>query len=340
MKKPVKRTTIHDVAKDARVSVATVSRALNDSPLVAEKTKQYVESIASRLHYVASASARSLSTRTTETIGVLLPDIYGEFFSELIRGADAVARKQNYHLIVSSSHSNKQELLNAIKLVSGRVDGLVVMSPHMDEDTSMSPFLNTLPTVVLSSSVAASSFDAIKIDNVGGGKQVTRHLIERGHKRIAIVKGDPGNADSEERYSGYTAALEEAGIPLTDGYVIQGDFTESSGYQAAAHLLALRQRPTAIFASNDEMAIGVLRCLRSQSVDVPKEIAVAGFDDIQISSLIHPSLTTVHVDISLLGSLALEKVLQRIRYGRQKREPANTVLPVHLIVRESTALSS
>ena len=331
------RVTIREVARRAGVSVASVSRVFNNSDLVVKQTEEKIRSVARRLNYVPNASARSLSMKRTETIGMLLPDMHGEFFSEIIRGADAIAHKERYHLLVSASHSNKEELETAIKMMSSRVDGFILMSPHLDSETLVAEYLNSIPTVVLSSSKARRTHDSIRIDNVDGARQVMRHLLSLGHRRIAIVKGDRGNEDGEERLAGYHAELRANGIDAKEELIVAGDFTEPSGYAAGRVLLELKNRPTAVFASNDEMAIGVLRYLRERGVSVPDEIAVAGFDDIQISSLIHPSLTSIHVNISELGSLAVERLLLLLNTGQRHTSTKRVVLPATLVVRESTA---
>ncbi|MCX6142507.1 MAG: LacI family DNA-binding transcriptional regulator [Ignavibacteriales bacterium] len=330
------RVTIHEVARRAGVSVATVSRVFNNSDLVTKQTGEKIRSVARRLNYIPNASARSLSMKRTETIGMLLPDMHGEFFSEIIRGADAIAHKEQYHLLVSASHSNKEELETAIKMMSGRVDGFILMSPHLDSETLVGRYLKSVPTVILTSSEARGMHDSIRIDNVGAARQVMRHLISLGHRRIAIVKGDPGNEDAEERLAGYHAELRANSIDVTDELIVCGDFTERSGHAAGRILLDLKYRPTAVFASNDEMAIGVLRCFREEGIKVPQEIAVAGFDDIQISSLIHPSLTSVHVDISDLGSLAAERLIEVLADGTKRKTVKSIVLPSRLVVRNST----
>ncbi len=331
-----KKITIHEVAERADVSIATISRVFNGSDLVTKKTRDRIILIMEHMGYIPNASARSLSRNKTDMIGLLLPDLYGEFFSEIIRGADGVAHKEKYHLLVSSSHSNKEELETAIKMMSGRVDGFIIMSPHLDNETLLTPQLSLVPTVILGSSVPNSEYTSLQIDNLGGAKQITQHLIKLGHRRIAIIRGDIENEDANERLAGYLAVLKSANIKVNDEYIVVGDFTEHTGYRAAQQLLSLRNRPTAIFASNDEMAIGVLRYLREIKVVVPKEIAVAGFDDIQISSLIHPSLTTVHINISELGSLGMEQLLKSIKRMNGKQGREKIILPAQLIVRDST----
>ena len=340
MSKQKAKVTIHEVARSAGVSVATVSRVFNSSDLVAKQTGEKIRSVARRLNYIPNASARSLSMKRTETIGMLLPDMHGEFFSEIIRGADAIAHKERYHLLLSASHSNKEELETAIRMMSGRVDGFILMSPHLDSETLVTRYLRSIPAVILSSSEARGTHDSIRIDNVGGAQQVMRHLISLGHRRIAIVKGDPGNEDGHERLEGYLAELRANSIDMKEEIIVCGDFTERSGYAAGRTLLDLKNRPTAVFASNDEMAIGVLRCFREAGIEVPREIAVAGFDDIQISSLIHPSLTSVHVDISDLGSLAAERLIEILADRTKRKTIKSIVLPSRLVIRDSAPLTT
>ncbi|MFH0989673.1 MAG: LacI family DNA-binding transcriptional regulator [bacterium] len=330
------KITIHEVARKAGVSVATVSRVYNNSNLVTEPTKELVRQVAAKLRYTPSVSARNLSKRSTETIGLLLPDMHGEFFSEIIRGADSVAREYQYHLLVSSSHSNKEELFSAIRTMDGRVDGLAIMSPHLDGEILNHHALQVIPTVVMSASKQVALHDTVKVDNLGGAKQVIKHLLEKGHRKIALIKGESGNEDSEERFIGCLKTMKGAGLTFIKEYILDGDFTDTSGYTVAADLLKRRERPTAIFAFNDEMAIGVLRLLREKGLKVPADIAVAGFDDIQISKLIHPSLTTVHVNISELGSRSIKLILKKLNSEKEREKHLHLLLPAYLIVRDST----
>jgi LacI family transcriptional regulator len=327
---------MRDVAKKAGVSIATVSRVLNESDLVVAKTEDRIKKIAKDLNYIPSASARSLSIQKTETIGLLLPDMYGDFFSEIIRGADSAARSAQYHLIVSSSHSNPEELDAAVRTLSGRVDGMIIMSPHLDSSTYLRSVLKAMPAVILGSSSDLGKADYITIDNVGGARQVVQHLLHQGHNRIVIIRGETDNVDAEERLKGYVEAVEQSGRHVSADDILEGDFTEESGYEAAKKLLGRTIKPTAVFASNDSMAIGVLRRLREENVVVPGAIAVAGFDDILISTYVHPALTTVHVDISQMGILSVNCLLASLVGERSSDSKQRFVLPASLIIREST----
>jgi LacI family transcriptional regulator len=328
------RTTIRDVARGAGVSVATVSRVLNESGPVREETRRRVLAVAQRLRYTPNGAARSLSTRKTMMIGVLLPNLFGEFFSEVIRGADQAAQQAGYHLLVSGSHAGHAEIEGALRAMLGRVDGLVVMSPDLERSPLPLHLPDDLPLVLLSCRAEDRTFDSLVIDNYAGAYAVTRHLIEVGHRRIALIRGGWANHDARERARGYRQALEDGGVSWSPELEVEGDFTEPSGHRAMELLLGLSPRATAVFACNDSMAIGALGALRESGVAVPSEVAVVGFDDILIARYLDPPLTTVRVPISRLGTRAVELLLAAIGSDRP-RVGVQEVLPTELVVRAS-----
>lgn len=325
--------TIKDVARHAKVSVASVSRALNGTGVVTTQTRERVLRAVQKLNYTPHAGARSLSTRRTQTIGVLLPDIYGEFFSELIRGIDLAARARHLHLLVSSSHGDAAEASAAIRSMSGRVDGLLVMSPHVDAHFLDNDLRVGVPTVLMNTRNEARTFSSLTVDDYGGAYSMMEHLARLGHRHIAHITGPDSNFESHERLRGYRAARGELRLP-GDEFIVAGDFNEESGYQAAARLLARTPRPDAIFAANDMMAIGCLFGLTQAGVRVPDEIALAGFDDIPIASYVTPPLTTVRVEIADLGRRALERLAATIDDDGEGKPVVETLTP-ELIVRVS-----
>ena len=258
--------TIREVASRAGVSIATVSRVFNNSDPVDEGTRERVKKAASELRYVPNVLGRSLSMRRTDSIGLLLPDLFGEFFSEVIRGCDQTAQRNHYQLLVSSSHNNRKQIETALRMMRGRVDALVIMSPHIDAETLNQNLPRTLPVLLLDCRVESNGFDSLNIDNEAGAAAVTGHLLSHGHTRIAIIRGTEGNVDAADRLRGYSAAMRDAGITPDEKLQVAGDFTESSGYDAVRILLDVSPRPTAIFASNDSMAIGALSALRDQGI--------------------------------------------------------------------------
>lgn len=326
--------TIKDVAREAKVSVATVSRVINGSGPVKEETRRLIREVAGRMRYVPHSGARSLITSKTETLGVLLPDLYGEFFSEVIRGMDDTAQKNGFHLLISRAYADRHGIESAIKAMRGRVDGVVVMSPDLDSDSLLN-LPSTIPVVLLCSVSRGNEIDSLTIQNCRGAREMVTHLLSLGHKRIAIIKGSARNYDAAERLRGYRMALREAGINPESVLEREGDFTEAGGYNATMALLAMSPRPTAIFAANDSMAIGALSALRESGVQVPEEMAVAGFDDIPLARYMDPPLSSVHVPICELGARAVELLLHGITHKNdhpRRRERVST----RLVIRRST----
>lgn len=330
--------TIKDVAREAGVSTATVSRVFNNVGPVDEETRKRVRQVARQLRYAPSAIGRSLSTRRTDALGLLLPDLFGEFFSEVLRGSDQTAQRSHYHLVVSSSHNNKDEIRAALAMMRGRVDGLVIMSPHIDAETLNENLPQSLPVVLLNCYAETNGFDALNIDNYGGAYTMVKHLLSHGHKRIAIIKGNQTNFDAAERLRGYRAAMRDHGGELNAQWELDGNFTEDAGFDAARALLSLSSRPTAIFACNDSMAIGAMRALRSEGVQLPEDMALAGFDDVPIAPYLTPALTSVRVGIQDLGVKAIETLLHAVRH-KNTHHKQQIVLATSLSIRESCGCS-
>lgn len=327
---PPLNATIKDVATRAGVSVATVSRVLNEKGLVREETVRRVLDAARDLEYVPHGGARSLSMRRTSTVGVVLPDLHGEFFSEVIRGIDLAARARGYHLLVSGSHSDWAEMTAMALAVRGRVDGLIVMVPDMDPQEVQARLPGGVPVVLLN--CRGTTTWSIVIDNARGAEAMVEHLTSLGHEDIAFITGPERNADAAERLRGWRAGLRKAGLAPREQLLAQGDFSERGGYEAASELLAARQPPTAIFAANDAMAIGALSALREKRLEVPGQIAVVGFDDIPIARFVSPPLTTVSVEIAELGRRAFELFIEGTAGGGM---PRMETLDTHLVIRES-----
>lgn len=328
--------TIRDVARQANVSVATVSRTINGQQHVAEAVRQRVMQAAQALHYVPHHAARSLSSRRTHTIGVVLPDLYGEFFSELIRGIDQGARQHGYHLLVSSHHGRIDEQRSALQRLPGRVDGVLMMAPCSDESGLFDGLPAHLPAVLLNSGPHSAHYPALGVDNYGGARAMTRHLIDAGHRRIAFIGGPQDSFDAHERLRGYRDEMAHAGLPPWD---LPGLFDEASGYRAGQSL-ASGERPDAVFAANDTMALGCLFALNHAGLQVPDDIALAGFDDVPLARYVHPALTTMHVDIAGLGARALQLLIDQLSLPADDANPTapstSGIVP-ELIVRASSA---
>jgi len=325
---------IKDVAREAGVSVATVSRVFNDSGRVNEQTRHRVRAVADRLRFWPNGVARSLIMSRTHAIGVLLPDLHGEFFSEVIRGVDLAARREGLHVLVSSSHSDIKELVTALRAMRGRIDGLIVMAPELDSVPAIRANAWDCPVVLLGPGGEAHDFDTVALANFDGAFAVVRHLQRLGHKRVATITGPANNRDAQQRLEGYRAACREISVAATRSLEVRGDFTEPAGYQGVQALLERSPRPTALFVANDVMAVGALGALREAGLRVPRDMAVAGFDDIAIARHLTPPLTTVHVDAYQLGERALQRVLRRDA-GEPAPGRSHEVLPTWLVVRAS-----
>jgi LacI family transcriptional regulator len=298
-----------------------------------------VRAAAEGLRYVPHGGARSLITRRTNTIGVLLPDLFGEFFSEAIRGVDLAARGAGYQLLVSGSHGDRAPAEAALRAMRGRVDGLIVMSPNVDGSTLRANLPDGWPVMLLNCALDGQKFDSINIDNEGGAFAMVNHFVERGHRRIAHVTGPVENWDARERIRGYRRALRAAGIDEAGSLEIPGNFTEESGYSAARRVLTLRPRPTAIFAANDSMAVGLLSAFQELGVRVPGDIALGGFDDIPIARFMTPPLSSVAVSIAALGARAVQRLLAALRDG-SRHVPCHETLPTRLVPRRSSGSRS
>ncbi len=326
--------TITDVAREARVSVASVSRVVNGHANVLPETRQRITEVIDRLRYVPHTAARSLATRRTHVIGVLLPDLYGGFFSELIRGIDAAARELGLHVLLSSSHGDATEMAAAIRAMRGRVEGLLVLAPQLDA-AGLGELDAEVPTVFMNSRVDDGVSSSLAIDSYGGARAMVRHLVARGHRTIAHVTGPFDNFDSHERERGYRDEL-AASLPRARPRVVRGDFTETSGYAAGRELCAGAKlpRPAAVFAANDVMAIGCLAAAGALGLGVPGDIAVAGFDDIPLAAYVRPTLTTMRVPIVELGRGAVTRLAAAIAEPGTARAVTTTLAP-ELVVRES-----
>jgi LacI family transcriptional regulator len=329
--------TIKDIARAAKVSIATVSRALNGFDNVTDETRRHVCAVAARLGYIPHEGARSLSSRRTQCVGAVLPDLYGEFFSELIRGIDRVARTHGLHLLLSCSHGDVAEVTAALRAMRGRVDGLLVMSPHVDSEVLGKNLPPTMPTVLVNTRDGGERYSSLMVDNYGGACAMVRHLVGRGYRRIAMVAGPEVNFDARERLAGYRDTLAEL-LPGARTQVLRGDFSEESGYRAGRQLVSMSERPDAIFAANDMMAIGCLFALNEGGLRVPGDIALAGFDDIPIARYVSPPLTTVRVRIAELGELALERLVLAIGEAGNDKHSIQT-LRTELVVRSSCGRS-
>ena len=329
-----KLATIREVARAAGVSTATVSRVFSNSPLVSPETAQRVMDHAARLDYWPNSAARSLSTRCNQTFGVMLPDLFGEFYSDLMRGLDREAGLHGYKILLSSSHSNSNDVLAASRVMLGRIDGLILLAPDEESIETVERVRRRLPVVLLNPRAPVAGCHSVGIANYAGARLAVQHLLDLGHRRLAFIAGPEGNGDAEERLRGFRDALGEGGLDPDQALVLPGDFREMTGMEACAPILEAAVRPTAVFAANDSMAIGLLRALHGAGLQVPRDMAVVGFDNVAMAGFLNPSLTTIHVDACGLGRQAVQLMLQAIE-GDDDAPSIQTVIPTTLKIRES-----
>lgn len=321
--------TIRDVARRAQLSVATVSRALNGFDNVSEQARERVAHAVRELGYVPHAGARSLSLARTNAIGVVLPDLHGEFFSEIVRGMDREASRRGYLLLLSNLHGSPDQASLALRAMHGRVDGLIVMAPHIKAEDIAEALPPGLPSILINTRDEARARPAIHLDNAAGVRAVVDHFAALGRTQVVHIAGPSGNVDADERCAAFSHACASLGIGCE---VVRGDFEEGSGERAVEQMLERGRGFDAIFAGNDNMAIGALQALRSAGVRVPQEVAVAGFDDIPLAR--HLGLTTVRVRIAELGERAITRLL-----GRDGSEGEELHAP-ELVVRATTDADS
>lgn len=324
--------TIHDVARDAGVSVASVSRVFNGRDHVRPEMRARVEKAAGRLGYVPHAGARSLSMARTGAIGVVLPDLHGEFFSELLRGMDREASARGLGLLLTVLHDGRG--LDTLANLRGQVDGVVVMAPQLDAGVLAQHMPRGVPALFLACAPQGDAAN-LRIDNRAGAAAAVAHLAAGGARRIVHLSGPAGNLDADERRDGAEQAAAEAGLTLS---VVEGDFREASGTIVGECVAAGTIEADAIFAANDMMAIGVLMALKRRGVAVPGQVAVAGFDDVPLARLVTPALTTVAIDIAAMGARAVARLAAGIAGTNQEFSEGSTgeaIMP-RLVVRETT----
>jgi LacI family transcriptional regulator len=331
--------SIHDVATAARVSIATVSRVMNSPHLVSAKTAARVQEVIRDIGYAPNPFAQGLITRSSRVLGIALPDIHGEFYSELLRGADAEASGRGYHLLVTSENKGRggKGSRNG-GLGFGLIDGVAVMIADADNSLSRAARETSLPTVVLDSDLHERGVDSVVVDNAGGTREAARHLLSgtRG-ERLFFVGGPPVNFDSQQRAAAFQAALRESGVSVRSEQVAFGEYTPEWGASWAGANLSKEAGggPVGVLAGNDEIAIGVLQAAADRGLRVPEQVRIVGFDDTRLASLIRPRLSSVRVPMAEVGAAAVRLLVRRIDDRSAGIECVR--LPTSLVVRESSA---
>jgi len=324
---------IHEIAAKAGVSIATVSRALNYSGPVKEETRQRILQIAQEYDYKPNPIARSLSTQHTDTIGLILPEMVDEFFMDIIRGIDEEAYRGKHYVLVSSFHTQRNIAETLLEFMSsGRVDGVIIMAPEGQKGLIDNLHRSKRPLVLLNPPAGADAYTWFKINNHQGAYAITDHLLGHGYRRVGMITGPHRNSDAEERASGFREAHRHRGVPVSEALIIPGDFSARSGYYGFMRLMSLLEKPDAVFAANDMMAVGAYQAARSLNLHIPQDVALVGFDDIFLSQLLTPRLTTVHVPIVELGSKAVRYLIRMIKGEVDPHLPYHEELATGLVI--------
>jgi len=328
------RATIHDVAAAAAVSVATVSRVLNGTANVMPETLARVRAAVDTLNFVPSSVARNLSLQRTNTLGLLFPEISGPFFAQSLRGIESVASAAGYNLLIYSMSAHPDiNAITSIPMGAQNTDGLLIMSDAVSDDFVRKLYAMHMPLVLVYRSLPGLPLPAVTVENKHGARRLVEHLIGLGHRRIAFINGPRGNEDSDWRACGYYEALAAHGLTHDPALAVEGGFSEETGAAGARELLARGAEFTALFAADDEMAIGAIAVLNAAGLRVPQDVAVVGFDDIVTARYIQPPLTTVRAPTEQVGREAVRLLLSAIAGAPP---PAQTLLlPVELVIRQS-----
>jgi LacI family transcriptional regulator len=331
---PAARPTIRDVARQAGVSHQTVSRVINGSEGVLSETRALVEAAIEQMGYRPNAIARSMARGQTRTFACISPNLTDFTFASVIEGAEVEARQHEYFML-SSSASDPQAFRALVDELVGhrRVDGLIVINPYADERFEYIP--KDFPVVFVGASAHEKNVCSVSLDDEKVAYEATRHLIKLGHTQIALVTGPMEEDCSQDRTEGYRRALQEAGIAFDETMVIEGDWSATSGQSALLSFIEQGRVPTAVFAQNDRMAMGVLRAARDANIKVPSQLAVIGVDDMPLSSYFDPPLTTMQQDIPRIGREATRMLLDIIQ--NKTTEPRELKLSAQLVVRRSTS---
>jgi len=326
-----KAVTLDMVAKEAGVSPATVSRILNGTAVVSPARKKAVDDAIARLGFVPNPVARGLAGGRTFSIGVMTQTLDSPFYGSTLRGIEEKLLPLGYSPLFVSGQWNADVESRCMEVLrSRRVDGIIVLTGRLT-DKALKNYAKHLPIVVTGRTLEASGLVALNYDNVEGARLATQKLIDLGHRQIAFIGGDPQHPDAIERLMGYRKALREAHIPFDETLTAEGGFYEAGGMQAVLQLLASRKRFTAIFAANDQMAVGAALGLSRHSLRVPEDVSLIGYDDLASSMYANPPLSSVHQSAYELGEIAADVLLQMLA----GKPPVFELPPPRLVLRES-----
>lgn len=330
--------TMREVARQAGVSIKTVSRVVNEQGEISEDTRQRVLAAISELGYQPNRIAQAMVTQRTRTIGFIIPDITNPFFSEVARGVQDLARDRNYNVFFCNTDDNPIEELHMLRsLATQSVDGLITFPSISDEE--LKNFADNYPSIVsINRFFEHPGVSLIMADNYRGAKLAVDHLVEQGHTAIAMLSGQFPSPDKIRRVKGFKDALTAHGLPVIDEWIVSGFPILTTGYEATLQLLTQYPQISAIFAYNDLLAVGAIRACKELGRRIPDDCAIVGFDDIQLAALVTPTLSSVRVDKYALGQQAVARLLEMINDSNRAFPPLE--IEVELIIRESSVRDS
>ena len=326
--------TIYEVSERAGVSLATVSRVINDSGRVAEKTRRKVLAAMAELEYKPNSIAQSLASNRSNSVGILVPELHGPFFGVLVSGIEAELRDSGKHVIITVGHSDRDKERDGIEfLASRKCDALILHVDAIADDELVALCAGPIPIVIMNRFVAGASRHCISIDNQRGGYLATKHVLDLGHREIAYIAGPLWKLDARERLVGHKRALAEFGLDFREETMVEGDFRESSGGDALRRLLEAKRPFTAVVCANDGMAAGAMKIARESGIALPQELSIVGFDNVIIARYLYPQLSTIDYPVDEMGHMAARWVFKHV-YARDGLEIQHVFEP-SLVVRES-----
>ncbi|MFD0713693.1 catabolite control protein A [Paenibacillus sp. GCM10027626] len=327
--------TIYDVAREAGVSMATVSRVVNNNPNVKPQTRKKVFEAIERLGYRPNAVARGLASKKTTTVGVVIPDISNTIFSEVARGIEDIANMYHYNIILCNADKKKDKEIRVINtLLEKQVDGLLFMGGAVTDEHMQAFRTANVPIVLCATTEEKGEIPSVDIDHEAAAFDAVNELIKQGHKQIAMISGtlqDPANGYA--RFQGYKRALETAGLTYDENLVRMGNYRYESGVEAMKYFLGLSSRPTAVFSANDEMAIGAIHCIQDAGISVPKDISVISVDNSRMASMVRPQLSSVAQPMYDIGAVSMRLLTKLMK--KEAVEQAKVVLPHEIVLRQS-----
>jgi LacI family transcriptional regulator len=329
-----------DIAREANVSQSTVSRVINNSPRISKATRVRVKKAMERLGYSPNAAARTLITGRSNLIGLVVSNITNPFYPEVIEAIVATATEHDYNVILCNTQENLELQTAYLELlIEHQVDGAILTSSLLDYEGVMGQIgLDRIPVVMVNRTVEGLRVDSVRLDNTGAGRIVAGHLTDLGHRSIGFVGGLEATSTNSARLAGFRSTLVDLGIDLPAEYVVHGEFTRASGYSLTQQLLALPDRPTALFCADDQIAFGAIDAVLDAGLDVPDDVAVIGVDDVPAASLRQVALTTVRQPAGEMGRRAVQLLLERMR-GRPDDERIEIVLRPRLVIRRTCGAS-